>query len=161
QQPEIAYRISDIQLDEERFSFHAQVDVNSIDSDEITSFWVLRNRQTGATLVSEKSGDGTITFHVKNMAEGNYYLSLFFSHMCIVQGVIVKRSESADKTDIEITEGYMSKSIYNNQKNSFKIRVQQVKRVDQIKWKLKQRRTAQSAKKSGNAESAFQKWAKR
>ncbi|MDN3425800.1 bifunctional glycosyltransferase family 2 protein/CDP-glycerol:glycerophosphate glycerophosphotransferase [Microbacterium sp. APC 3898] len=161
QQPEIAYRISDIQFDEERFSFHAMVNVNSIDSDEITSFWVLRNRQTGATLVSEKSDEGTITFHVKNMAEGNYYLSLVVNHMGNLHRVLVKKSEIADLPNIEVRKGDLSKSIYINQKNSFSIRVQPVKGVDQVKWKLKQRRTAQSAKKSGNAESAFQKWAKR
>ena len=161
QSPLITYRISTIHLDEKRFSFQADVSVNSIDNDSITSFWMLRNRQTGATLVSEKKDDETIIFHVENMTEGNYYLSLYVNHMGNLHKVLVKKSEIVDLPNIEVKAGNLSKSIYINQKNSFSIRVQPVKSVDQVKWRLKQRRASQSAKKPQSADSAFQKWAKR
>lgn len=161
QRPEIAYQISDIHLDEKRFSFQAVVNVNSIDPDSITSFWMLRNRQTGATLVSEKSEDRTFTFHVENMTEGNYYLSLCVNHMGNLHKILVKKSAIDDLPNIKVDTGNLSKSIYINQKNSFSIRVQPVKNTDQIKWKIKQRRINQTAKKTQTKESAFQKWAKR
>lgn len=161
QRPEIAYQISDIHLDEKRFSFRAAVNVNSIDPDSITSFWMLRNRQTGATLVSEEAGDGIFTFHIENMTEGNYYLSLYVNHMGNLHKILVKKSEIAALPNIEVETGNLSKSIYINQQNSFSIRVQPVKTADQIKWKLKQRRKNQTANRTQIKESAFQKWAKR
>lgn len=161
QRPEIAYHISDIQLDEKQFSFHATLDINSIDPDSITSFWMLRNRQTGETLVSEQSADDKFTFHIENTTEGNYYLSLYVNHLGNLHKVLVKGSEIADLPNIEVKTDSLSKSIYINEKNSFSIRVQPVKSIDQVKWKLKQRRKTHEAKKPKNTESAFQKWAKR
>lgn len=160
-QPEIEYEISEIDLDTKKFSFCANIEMNSVDSPEVTSFWVLRNSQTGATLVSESSSNQTLVFHVENMTEGNYYLSLYVSHMGNLHKILVKKSHIKELPNLLITEGNLTKSIFINQKNSFSIRVQPTTFSNQLKWKYKKRKLAQAGQKKNTSNSSFEQFIKR
>ncbi|MDN3450136.1 bifunctional glycosyltransferase family 2 protein/CDP-glycerol:glycerophosphate glycerophosphotransferase [Planococcus sp. APC 3906] len=156
QRPEIQYMISDIHLDNEQFSFKAEVEVNSIDLSEITAYWMLRNRQTGALLASEEPLKGTVHFNVKEMTAGNYYLSLYVKHRGNLHRELVKNTHIAELPNIEVREGDLAKGIFVNQKNSFSIRVIPTKTVDIVKWKMSQSSIVQSKKKQ-TGRSGYQK----
>lgn len=160
--PEIGFTLSSIQLDTERFSFKADVEVHSIDNANVTYFWSMRNRQTGSVLVSEKAENQTIVFHAGNMTEGNYYLSLNVNHMGNLHKLLVKMSNITDLENVQVRQGKLTKSIAVNQKNSFSIRVQPTTFSKQVKWKLQQRKIAQAGqKKQKTSNSSFENFIKR
>ena len=148
ERPDIQYEIFDIHLDHEKFTFKAAVQVHSIDSSETSPFWVLRNRQTGAILASERSEDGTVLFDINEMTAGNYYLSLYIKHRGNLHRELVKNTHIAELPNIEVRDNDLAKGIFINQKNSFSIRVVPTKTIDMLKWKVEQRRIGQKQKKA-------------
>lgn len=157
-QPEIHYNIFGIELNREKFTFKATVQVHSIDTSEISPFWVLRNRQTGEILASERSQDGTVLFDITDMTAGNYYLSLYIKHRGNLHRELVKNTHISELPNIEVRDGELAKGIYINEKNSFSIRVMPIKMMDTIKWKIKRQRINQKKqKKDSNNRKHLQK----
>ncbi|WKA57716.1 bifunctional glycosyltransferase family 2 protein/CDP-glycerol:glycerophosphate glycerophosphotransferase [Planococcus shenhongbingii] len=161
QRPEIQYAIFDIHLDYEQFSFNAEVEVNSIDPLEIKEYWMLRNRQTGALLASERSAKGIVQFNVREMTAGNYYLSLYVKHRGNLHKELVKNTSVAELPNIEVKDDNLAKGIFINQKNSFSIRVLPVKTLDMLKWKVSQSKLIPSKEKSERKRTVYQNLVKK
>ncbi|QUW21219.1 bifunctional glycosyltransferase family 2 protein/CDP-glycerol:glycerophosphate glycerophosphotransferase [Sporosarcina sp. Marseille-Q4063] len=148
-QPEINYNINDINLEKNNLTFHADVQVGSIDNSEITSFWVLRNRQTGATIHNEHSDNGNVNFNLNQMEPGNYYLSLFVRHMGNLHKSLVKNSNVSELSNVEVKDQKLSKSIFINQNNSFAIKVRPIQKLEQFKWMYNKRKSAKPIRRPG------------
>lgn len=144
---EIQFRLGDIKMDEENFSFHPEVFVSAIADSEFNIFWMLKNRQTKDFLAPEDSEDATVKFNIKDIRPGNYYLSLYFNHNGNVHRKLVKNTDIKRLQNVKVEQGNVSKSIFINSKNSFSIQVSPIKTTDQIKWKMTQRKLVQSNKK--------------
>ena len=144
---EINYKISNVNLEKQHFSFNAEVHVNSIANSEKSSFWVLRNRQTGATIYNQESRDNLVRFNLNDVTSGNYYLSLFVRHMGNVHKNLVKSSGVSDFANVEIKDETYSKSIFINERNSFAIRVRPLKKLDQLRWAYNKRKSVRPKRK--------------
>lgn len=144
---EIQFRLEDIKMDGENFSFRPEIFVSAIDDSEFNIFWMLKNRQTKDLLAPENSKDAIVKFNIQNITAGNYYLSLYFNHNGNIHRKLVKNTDISSLPNVQIEQGKISKSIFINQKNSFSIRVSPIKTADQIKWKITQRKLIQFDKK--------------
>ncbi|WP_281863167.1 bifunctional glycosyltransferase/CDP-glycerol:glycerophosphate glycerophosphotransferase [Planomicrobium okeanokoites] len=144
---EIQFRLEDIKLDGESFSFLPEIFVSAIPDSEFNIFWMLKNRQTKDLLAPENSEDARVEFNIQDIKPGNYYLSLYFNHNGNIHRKLVKNTDISSLPNIKIEHGKISKRIFINQKNSFSIRVSPIKTVDQIKWKIAQRKLLQPDKK--------------
>ncbi|MDN7226337.1 bifunctional glycosyltransferase family 2 protein/CDP-glycerol:glycerophosphate glycerophosphotransferase [Planococcus sp. N064] len=149
EKPKIDYEITDLELSLESFSFQGLLYVNSISESEYSSYWVLRNRQTGKALTAVAEADGKVVFSVQNMTAGNYYLSLYVKHMGNLHRILVKNSNISELPNIELIENNLSKSIFINEKNSLAIRVAPEKLFNQLLWKVEKRKLAKNQQKAG------------
>ncbi|MDR9797199.1 bifunctional glycosyltransferase family 2 protein/CDP-glycerol:glycerophosphate glycerophosphotransferase [Aeribacillus pallidus] len=146
-QLEIDYRIKNIKLEHDVFTFKAEVTVVSIDNSEIKINWRLRNKQTGDIIYPEENSNNYVKFNLKNITFGNYYLSLFIYHMGNIHKRLVKSSKIIDLPNIKREDNRTIKKIFVNHKDSFALRVTPTKRIDQIKWMYIRRKNAMKNKK--------------
>ncbi|MBM7690737.1 CDP-glycerol glycerophosphotransferase (TagB/SpsB family)/GT2 family glycosyltransferase [Peribacillus deserti] len=136
---EINYRISDIALDRDQFSFNVDAHAESVDPSEVSFSWVLKNRQTGDTI--QRPAVGTrVVFPLNNMAPGNYYLFLYVSHQGNLHKRLIKKSVIEELPNLKAKNESLSKEIFINHKNSFAIKVLPLRKVDQLKFAIQRRR---------------------
>lgn len=161
EKPEILYTIHDIQLETNQFSFRPKVTIESINPNEITSFWILRNRQTGEEIQSDNSNGERVSFQLDSVTFGNYYLSLYVYHQGNIHKELVKSSEIDELSNKKVEDGKVSKAIFINHKNSFAIKVQPLKKLDQISWAFFRRKKSMDEKQQGNVSAALGSYVKK
>ncbi|WP_226618598.1 bifunctional glycosyltransferase family 2 protein/CDP-glycerol:glycerophosphate glycerophosphotransferase [Cytobacillus firmus] len=161
EKPEILYTIHDIQLETNKFSFRPKVTIESINPNEITSFWILRNRQTGEEIQSDNSNGERVSFQLDSVTFGNYYLSLYVYHQGNIHKELVKSSEIDELSNKKVEDGKVSKAIFINHKNSFAIKVQPLKKLDQISWAFFRRKKSMDEKQQGTVSAALGSYVKK
>lgn len=161
EKPEILYTIHDIQLETNQFSFRPKVTIESINPNEITSFWILRNRQTGEEIQSDNSNGERVSFQLDSVTFGNYYLSLYVYHQGNIHKELVKSSVIDELSNKKVEDGKVSKAIFINHKNSFAIKVQPLKKLDQISWAFFRRKKSLDEKQQGNVSAALGSYVKK
>lgn len=161
EKPEILYTIHDIQLETNKFSFRPKVTIESINPNEITSCWILRNRQTGEEIQSDNSNGERVSFQLDSVTFGNYYLSLYVYHQGNIHKELVKSSEIDELSNKKVEDGKVSKAIFINHKNSFAIKVQPLKKLDQISWAFFRRKKSMDEKQQGTVSAALGSYVKK
>ncbi|MDP4086641.1 MAG: bifunctional glycosyltransferase family 2 protein/CDP-glycerol:glycerophosphate glycerophosphotransferase [Bacillota bacterium] len=133
EKPESRFQISHIEMTDEAFSFEADVRVESISYSEITTYFTLKNKHTGAVINSRLSGN-RISFPLDRMTPGNYYLHLNVIHQGNVIKYLVKRTDLVSLPNIKIQDNKLSKDLFINHKNTFGIKVYPLGLINRVKW---------------------------
>ncbi|MBU5268068.1 bifunctional glycosyltransferase/CDP-glycerol:glycerophosphate glycerophosphotransferase [Virgibacillus proomii] len=137
---EINYRLEDISLKENEFSFDGIVELNSINQKEFTVLWILKNRQTRESIYGKQLKSNRVVFDITSLNFGNFYLTILINHLGNTHKKIVKFSNIIGDCNIKITSSVSTKRIFVNHKNSLAIQVTPVKLTKKVIWKFKRRK---------------------
>jgi CDP-glycerol glycerophosphotransferase len=133
-QPHITFKISNLELTNEQLTFTCDIGVPSLTNSELTYSWILKNRHTGHVITSSQTGYKDFSIPLRDVEPGNYYLSLAVGHYGNIHKQIVKLDSIESLPNIKVSNKNYSKATFINHKNSFAIKVQPLRKFDQVRW---------------------------
>ena len=150
--PSISYDIKDFKLEFNKLYFHGTVNMPSVQDNDTTYYWGLKNNQLNKIIYSTELNNKIFEFNLEGLEPGNYYLTLFVNH----RGNLLVRKISGSKIEhiptIKTENKDQIVSSYINFKDMFGINIAPRSNWKKAVWIVKRRR---NKIKSARKRSAF------
>lgn len=149
--PAVSYSIRNVRLDKDKFEFEAEVHLDSVPDDEILYYWRLKHKQSGTFLYSSGTNQNKVTFNLRDLDYGNYYLSLIINHNGIIHKKKVYRLNAQHFPNQKVEDGNNVMYTFISQRNLIGFKVEPLNQTAKIKWAYRRFKKKVQSGKGNNA----------